>query len=68
MVLPKDEKEIDPKLEQQKEERVSTIDLISRINCVPVGIKLPLSRLLLLLLLIFLIQKLFNAGDLVERR
>merc|ERR550517_993677 len=37
MVLPKEEKEMaagDPKLERQKEERVSTIDLISRINCV----------------------------------
>merc|ERR1719209_2116085 len=37
MVLPKEEKEVaggDPKLERQKEERVATIDLISRINCV----------------------------------
>merc|ERR550517_223029 len=35
MVLPKEEKEMaagDPKLERQKEERVATIDLISRIN------------------------------------
>merc|ERR550517_1612572 len=36
MVLPKKEKETGgaPKLERQKEERVATIDLISRINCV----------------------------------
>jgi len=36
MVLPKEEKEMlgDPKVERQKEERVATIDLISRINCV----------------------------------
>merc|ERR1719239_1785307 len=35
MVLPKEEKEVaggDPKLQRQREERVSTIDLISRIN------------------------------------
>merc|ERR1719507_1956513 len=36
MVLPQEEKEMggDRKLERRKEERVSTIDLISRINCV----------------------------------
>merc|ERR550517_1845118 len=37
MVLPKEEIEVaggDPKLERQKEDRVATIDLISRINCV----------------------------------
>merc|ERR550519_1905941 len=36
MVLPQEEKEMagDPKLERRKEERVATIDLISRINCV----------------------------------
>merc|ERR1719500_2669193 len=36
MVLPQEEREIrgDRKLERRKEERVSTIDLISRINCV----------------------------------
>ena len=47
MVLPKEEKEMvggDPKLEYQKEERVATIDLISRINCVQVTVNSVLSK------------------------
>ena len=51
MVLPKEEKEVaggDPKLEYQKEERVATIDLISRINCVQVTVNFVCSILLLL--------------------
>ena len=50
MVLPQEEREMagDRKLERRKEERVATIDLISRINCVQVGVYSSLSRLLLL--------------------
>ena len=48
MVLPKEEKEMDPKLECQKEERVSTIDLISRINNVQVSVNFVVTISLLL--------------------
>ena len=43
MVLPKEEKDVDPKRERDMEDHVPTIDLISRINNVQVSSNYPIS-------------------------
>ena len=43
MVLPKEEKDVDPKREKDMEDHVPTIDLISRINNVQVSSNYPIS-------------------------
>ena len=43
MVLPKEEKDVDPKKERDMEDHVPTIDLISRINNVQVSSNYPIS-------------------------